>query len=109
MHYPFGETVILHTGTPTTDARGNEVMSWTDQTVAGCPVWPRMASEITYGQDTRITGLWIVVPPEFPVTALDEVTVRGVRYQCDGEPGLYVNPFTGTNAGYQVALTKITG
>lgn len=109
MRYPFGDTVILHTGATTTDDRGNEVFTWTDTTVTGCPVWPRNSSESVQAQDQRITGLWIMFPPEVPVTASDEVTVRGVRYQIDGEPGLYSNPFTGTVAGYQVALTVVTG
>lgn len=109
MRYPFGDTVTLHTDTTATDDRGNEVSTWVDSTLSGCPVWPRGSTEGVQAQDQRISGLWVIVPSGTNVTALSEMTVRGLRYQVDGEPGHYVNPFTGTDAGIEVALTRVEG
>lgn len=110
MNFPFGETVTLRTRTVTGhDGDGNDVYGSTSSTVPNVPVWPRNSSELVQGQDTLIVGLWVLLPPGTDVSAVDVVTVYGKDYSVDGEPGLYRSPFTGTDAGVQVALTRVTG
>lgn len=113
MQFPFGETVTLHTsGLTLQDEDGNDVSDpdWdVTTTLTGVPVWPRNASELVQGQDTLITGLSALLPAGTVVTAIDSVDVYGQSYEIDGEPGIFQSPFTGTNPGVLVNLTRITG
>jgi hypothetical protein len=118
MQFPFGETVTLHArGLTWQDEDGNDVSDPTRDvvtTLTGVPVWPRNASEgrqgeNTQGSDMLITGLSALLPAGTVVTAIDKVDVYGQSYEIDGEPGRYQSPFTGTNPGVLVNLTRITG
>ncbi len=39
----------------------------------------------------------------------DQIQVRGVKYQVEGDPGVWVSPFTGQLAGTTVRLTRSEG
>jgi hypothetical protein len=108
--YPFGETVTLLRSTVTgQDGYGNDVRTETEVEVAGCAVWPRGSTEQTAGRATVIVGLTAVLPPGTAVAATDRMRVRGLVYAVDGEPGVWTSPLTGTEAGTEVALTRVTG
>lgn len=110
MTFPFGESVTLHTrGVTGQDSDGNDVYGDTPTTLVNVPVWPRNASELVQGEDMLITGLSALLPPGTDVTGIDRVTVYGDPYEVDGEPGHYKSPFTATNPGVLVNLTRITG
>lgn len=115
MRFAFGETVTLHTRTVVgQDEYGNDVYGETSTPVSGVAVWPRIAAaasgtEQVQAQDQIVSGLWVLFPPEHDVTGVDAMTVRGLRYEADGEPGRYASPLTGTDVGYQVALKRVTG
>lgn len=107
---PFGETVVLKTRSITgQDADGNDVYGTTTTTLEGVPVWPRNSSELVQGQDTLIVGLSALLPPGTNPAAIDAVTVYGQDYEIDGEPGRYRSPFTNTDPGVLVNLTRIAG
>lgn len=117
MIFGFGETIVLHTRTRRTDADGkivtddygNDVFDTADTTLENVPVWPAGATELVQGQDTTITGLFALLPPDTNVEAIDSVTVYGGSFEVDGEPGRYTSPFTGLNPGIEVHLTKVGG
>lgn len=108
--YPYGETVRLCSRTVNgTDAHGNDTYTETSTDIPGVPVWPRGSSEMVQGQDTTVVGLWALLPPGTDVMFVDRVIVRGQAYEVDGEPAVQSSPLTGTNAGVQVALKRVTG
>lgn len=110
MRFPFGESVILHTRTIVgQDEYGNDVIEEVDTAVPGVAVWPRSSQEAVQAQDQIVSGLWALFPPDHDVTGVDALTARGDRYEVDGEPGRYVSPLTGMDAGYQVALKRVEG
>lgn len=106
-----GETItIIRPGTPTEDEYGNQVPGTPTETdVPGCAVAPRSSSEDLQARDQVIVGLTVWMPSETDVQATDQMRVRGVLYQVDGEPGGYASPFTGSGGPVQVALTRIEG
>lgn len=108
--FPFGETVVLHTRAVSgQDGDGNDVRSDAPTTLTGVPVWPRNSSELVQGQDTSIVGLTALLPAGTSVAGVDKVTVYGDTYEVDGEAGHLISPFTGTNPGVLVNLTRVTG
>jgi hypothetical protein len=107
---PFGETVVLKSRTVTgQDADGNDVYGTTAATLEGVPVWPRNSSELVQGENLTIVGLSALLPPGTDASAIDVVTVYGGDYEIDGEPGRYRSPFTNTEPGVLVNLTRISG
>ncbi|WP_310962147.1 hypothetical protein [Nocardioides terrisoli] len=108
MVMPFGETVTLHTRSVLDqDADGNDVLYDVDTVLSGVPVWPAGGTELVQGQDTLISGLFALLPAGTDVSGIDSVTVYGDEYEVDGEPGRFTNPFTGTDPGVQVHLTRV--
>ena len=107
---PFGETVTLKVRAVTgQDSDGNDVYGTTPTTLEGVPVWPRNSSELVQGESLTIVGLTALLPPGTDASAIDAVTVYGLDYEIDGEPGRYRSPFTNTDPGVLVNLTRITG
>lgn len=112
MTFPFGRTVTVRSTTVAAepDTYGNDVLTSTSVDVHGCVVWPRESSELAGGRDTVTSGLNVLAPPGTAVKATDQVTVDGVTYDVDGEPAVWgPSPFTGTQAGVLVTLTRVTG
>jgi hypothetical protein len=109
--FSHGETVtIIRPGSPTEDQYGNEVPGpSTEVDVRGCAVAPRSSSEDLQARDQVIVGLNVWMPTGADVRATDQMRVRGVLYEIDGEPGAFVTPFTGTGGPVQVSLTRISG
>ena len=109
--FPHGETVtIIRAGTPTEDPYGNEVPGPTTETdVSGCAVAPRSSSEDLQARDQVIVGLNVWMPSGTDVRATDQMRVRGILYEIDGEPGSFATPFTGTVGPVQVSLTRVSG
>jgi hypothetical protein len=112
---PHGETVTLHrSGVTGQDEYGNDVYGLVDIPIHGCAVWPRSSSRQGTSEDndarfTVISGLNVLVPPGVEVTPTDEMTVRGERWEVDGEPGRWRSFFTGREAGTELALRRVTG
>lgn len=113
--FRFGQTVVLHTRTKSgVDGDGNDVFSNTAATFTNVPVWPsdgngNSSNERLQGRDTVISGYSIFLPAGTDVQAVDYVEVNGGTFEVSGLPGIYLNPFTGTNPGVLVNVTKVTG
>lgn len=97
-----------------TDRYGN-TLPGTSHIVEGCAVAPRSSEERTDGQATVITGRSLYAPAGADITAGDAVVLNGApqdddeRWQVNGDPAEWVNPFTGWSPGTAVALTRAEG
>lgn len=99
----------LHRRTVTgQDDYGNDVWANVTLPLDGCTLHPRTSSEETGSRATVITGAWLYAPTGTIIDPDDEIEVNGVRYDVDGEPGIWPN-FTGGFALQQVALRRVTG
>lgn len=109
--YPAGVVVtFIRPGAPTQDAYGNDVPGAATETdVAGCAVWPRTSDEDVQGRMQVTQGLNVVAPYGTDVRPQDQARVGGVLYDVDGDPGDWRSPLTGTRAGVQISLTRVTG
>jgi hypothetical protein len=108
--FTFPETFTIHTrGVTGTDSDGNDVYGDTDTTTTGAFA-PAGSTELVQGQNTVLTHPTIYLDDGAPVpSSTDQVTVRGVRYDIDGQPQVFHNPFTGYEPGAVVKLLKVTG
>lgn len=60
------------------------------------------------GRDAVVTQPTIYLPPGHPVQAHDQCTVRGNRYDVDGEPAQWVHPRRGS-IGDVIKLRRVDG
>ncbi len=111
MTFDFGETVTLITRTVTgQDARGRDVYTDTTTTIAGCAFAPAGSIERVQGQDMVTTTPTVYLPDGTAApNASAKVQVRGRTYDIDGEPQVFVNPFTGSTPGPVLRLKAVTG
>ena len=76
----------------------------------GCTVAPRSSTEVDErGRQGVVVGLTLYAPYGTDIVHTDQLQVDGVLYDIDGEPGLWKNPFTGWEAGIEVALVRAEG
>ena len=111
MTFPYGETVTVRTMTVTgRDGDGNDVRTPSDTALKNIPIWdPRFGnSELVQGQNLVTSDMALWLPFGTVITPTDRVIVRGDVYEVDGNPAVFVNPFTGTS-GVQVNLKRVTG
>lgn len=108
-----GELVtILHRTEVGTDPYGQSVYGWPEPgtTVESLGVAPRGSQEpAEVGRQQVITGLTVYLPRGVQVTAYDRVIARGETWEVEGEPGLWVNPYTTEPSGLEVALKHPEG
>ena len=110
MKFRNPETFVIHSrGVTGRDADGNDVYGDTDTTTTGVFA-PEGSTELIQGQNTVLTHPTIYLEDGAPVPSpTDQVTVRGVRYDIDGQPQVFHNPFTGYEPGAVVKLMGATG
>lgn len=115
--FPFGMTVEHERGVRH-PVHGD--LTWTDlPSIDGCAWAPRVAEENENNRTTVIIGLTLYGPfgadirfddriilPDMPGAAPQPRKHR--TYKVIGDPGLWRNPFTGWNAGLEVALERVT-
>lgn len=111
--FPYGESALLHRRAgQTRNAHGAVVPEYAApvelQKVAFAP---GSSSEPQDGASQRVvTQPTLYITDGTVVGPLDQVTVRGVRYEVDGDmSGQWVNPFTGHSPGSAVTLRKVSG
>lgn len=104
----FTETVTLLAREVTgVDEYGNDVVSWTS---SSSPAWldQRNGMESTDAREQSVANMWLFLPLEVQVDAVDKVVWDGREWHVDGEPGRQPPGFI--LEGYQVmALRKVTG
>lgn len=112
MRHPFGSTVTVLRDSPGgTDAYGDPIASTTSRTnLLGCAVAPRYSTEPTErGRLGVVIGLSVYAPPGSDVLFTDRLEIAGVVYAIEGEPGDWVNPFTGSAPGMEIAVKRAVG
>lgn len=115
MSFAYGEPITVTTVTQSgTDDYGDPVTTSTSIVRTGAFA-PAIGFESTNGQDQ------VVSQPQAFFTGQDAVdvaavidsasmlTIRGLVYQVDGDPGDWRSPFTGWQAGLVVPLKRTTG
>lgn len=107
--FPFPETFTIHTRAVTgQDADGNDVYGDQDTLTRGVFA-PQGATELIQGQDVTLTHPTLYLEDGAPApAATDQVTVRGQRYDVDGDPEVFRNPFTGYEPGAVVKLLRVS-
>ncbi|MGZ6806389.1 MAG: hypothetical protein ACXVGG_07115 [Mycobacteriaceae bacterium] len=107
MTFPFGQTVTLVKRVKSgQDAFGNDVYSTTTVAVSGAFA-PGGSSEQLQGQDVVITQPTVYLPAGTDVSAVDAIDVAGQRFEVDGSPNDWQNPFTGWRPGVEVKLRRV--
>lgn len=92
------------------DAYGDPVGDPDEDELDGCSVAPRTSTDIAdRGRQGVVIGLTLLAPFGTDIIHTDQLKVDGVLYDIDGDPGSWKNPFTGWEAGIEVALTRATG
>lgn len=93
------------------DEYGDPIVGTDDRTILiDAFVAPRESGDISNrGRQGVIVGLTLFAPYETDVRYTDQIEVDGVLYDVDGEPGKWRNPFSGWEAGIQVALVRASG
>jgi hypothetical protein len=107
-----GETVVRIRATPGGfNAYGDPVASTTTRTdVPNTAVAPRMSTEpTTRGRNGSVIGLTIAPPAGSDIRSTDQVEVRGVVYDVEGDSIEIVSPFTGWAPGAEIALKRAVG
>jgi len=90
------------------DGRGNDVRG--PDVDEASPAWwePREGTEATSAEEQYVSGYWLYLPLEAPLTGADAVVLHGLEYEVVGEPGRQPGGFT--VEGFQkVAVKRVTG
>lgn len=93
------------------DAYGDPVESTeTTRQLDGCAVAPRTSTDARgRGRPGTVEGLTLYCPAGSDIRSGDHVEVAGVRYEIDGEIGVWASPFGGSVDGLEVALKRAQG
>lgn len=96
----------------TTDPKGNDVESWASPVDLGIYAFnPGGTSEpFTEGHQARVVSVPCIYTPRTAlVGARDRITVRGKRYEVDGDPLDFRNPYGSEMDCLQINLKAVTG
>ena len=107
-----GESVGVVRPTTSTDRYGNSSRSYgstATHTITGCAFDPGSSTEDNDGRTATITAPTLYCPPGANLLASDQVLVRGTRYEVDGEPATWRDPFGSAVGGVTATLRKVTG
>lgn len=109
--FPYGRTIWVHSQTGI-NRYGDYTYDDAGRPVHGCAIAPRASSEQTDRRDLLLIGLVVYAPPDAGITATDVITLDapdGDRWQVEGEPGLWSDPFTGWTPGQEIQLSRARG
>ena len=107
-----GETVVRIRSTPGGfDVYGDQIAGTSTRTnVHNTAVAPWYSTEPTErGQAGVVVGLTIAPPPGSDIRFTDQVEVRGVPYDVEGDSIEIVSPYTGWAPGAEIALVRAAG
>jgi hypothetical protein len=113
MRFPYGVMVTIVRAVPGgTDPYGDPIPGTTERIdIPRCGLAPRMSMESSArGRQGVIVGQTVYLPEGSPaVLYIDQLEVAGVLYDIEGDPGLWVSPFTGWAPGIEVAVKRAVG
>ena len=107
MEFPHGVTVTVRSVTTTTDPLGNTSEVTSDVAWGPCAVAPRYATESVDPRVPPVIVGKVVYGPTAAINSDDLLIFEGVTWQVDGEPGAWLNPFTGWDAGIEVPVKRV--
>jgi len=104
-----GEEVLLFRGTLTRSSVGQTRVEFAEpETITGAGFAPQTTQEPRDGTQVRVVTEALLYVDGVTVGPYDELEVRGVRYAVEGEPGGWVNPFTGWASGTELRLRRVS-
>lgn len=108
-----GEQVVWHRhGVTGKDSYNRPILGFVDEPLENVVVAPGSSSESrsTSNPSRLSTQMSIFLIRDPGVTDRDEFTVRGRRYEVDGDvEGSWTNPFSGSSFGTEINLKKVSG
>jgi hypothetical protein len=111
FNFPENFTILTQVKRNTPDSDGNDVYDPATVTVTGAFA-PEGSTELIQGQDTVISNPTIYLSPDSPIPAATDKVRReltGETFDIDGQPAVFVNPFTGDQPGAVLRLERVTG
>jgi hypothetical protein len=108
----YGEMVTYQTAVRglRPDARGNDVVTFTNSTVGPCAFVPGAETEAAIGTEQVTADALIYLPYGTPVSPLDRVQrANGEIYEITGESDSWSSPLTGTTGLTKALLRRVTG
>lgn len=107
------ETVTRLRATSSTDRYNDAAPDWDNPAeldIDGCAVAPRDAEEDREGgREAVIVGFNVYAPAGTSVLATDRLRVRGEVHIVEGEPGVWVSPFSETEEGVEIRTRHVAG
>lgn len=107
------EPLYVRTYTPgANDAHGNPVDDWGEPHLVNVfAVAPRYASFEPFmtRRSVVVVGLTVLAPYGVAIGPRDRVTVHGIEYEVEGEPGDYTHGPFGYVPGIEIALKRVEG
>lgn len=107
------ESVTRQRGTQATGRYGDAEWDWTDPaelTISGCAVSPRDSSEDhDEGRQAVLVGFTVYAPAGTIVLPTDRLIVRGEVCEVDGDPGVWISPFTDIEEGVEIRTRRVEG
>lgn len=106
-----GEPVVrIRSTAGALDRYGNPTTTDAEVTLEGAAFDPGGSLEpVEVGRAAVVTSPKLYFRSAVDVTAADRMRVRGVTYTVEGNPALWVSPFTAATAGMVVELRAVAG
>jgi hypothetical protein len=107
----FGESVTrLRPVASGTDRYENPTFTDSSTTLTGAAFAPGGAVEpVEVGRASVVTSPSLYFRSTVDLLATDRVVVRGITYTVEGDPAVWVSPFTGETRGVSVSLRRVAG
>jgi hypothetical protein len=106
----YGDTVIIvHRAVTGVDARGNDVLTETQETVTGCAVYMGRGTEQVGGTEMIADDVTVNFPDGVSITALDAMIIDGDKFEIQSSPNQWQSPFTGIKSYVEVQGRHVTG
>lgn len=110
MPFTYGPTVTLVQRTVSgKDEYGNDTYSEVQTDIPNCVFVPSSSTEIIQFTDQVATSVTVFVPYGTDVDYLDAVIVGGIRYEVQGEPSVWMSPFSGHTSPIQINANRVLG
>lgn len=107
------ETVTRLRATTATNRYNDAEADWDDPAeldIDDCAVAPRDAEEDrANGRQAVIHGFNVYAPAGTEVLPSDRLRIRGDDHEVDGEPGVWVNPWSSVEEGVEIRTRLVTG